>query len=619
LNSINVLTRREKYSKFLLLAVSLVGWGIIANFMTDMSFPHEPIILLLLALFLFLSEYFPMPVWRGFTSISFPLLYVIFILYGLSYSLVIYAMAVLAVNLIQRRPIRIVFFNPAQLVLSFFLAHAFFLHLSPVITRFTDSEIMFGLAQYSILLALFLFFNNLVVDLVLVIRPQPYPFQVWLQKTITEGLSGLVSLLYGFLLYFIGQDRGEIDIFSYFFFFSPLVGLALLSSVIVRLRKERKRLKALFTITNELNQMLPTQKWLGKLKESFQDFMNVDALLLWVKDGGDWQLVIKEGHFRRDAETTSEILSSFDKVKIPLVYDNRKKGLGFADSFFENDIKSAVYSPLVIDNETVGMFFVGRSRTRSFEDDDIRSIATLSNQLAVILKTKMLFTEKEKRIVLEERNRIAREIHDGLAQTLAGAVMKLDTAGKKIAKQPEVTSRLVEESISGLRESLKEVRASIYALRPYPTERTGLKAAITNKIEVVRKEHGKTIHFEVRGHEQDLSPMAEKVLFDTFKESLQNAIKHSNADKLEVLLSYQSEHILLKIKDNGIGFSLFQAMLKARTNPHFGILQMNDAADKINASLQIDSHEGAGTEVTIIVPKMGLEGGNQIDQANASG
>ncbi|WP_241481479.1 GAF domain-containing sensor histidine kinase [Mesobacillus campisalis] len=560
-----------------------------------------------------------MPVWRGFTSISFPLLYVIYILYGVSYTLVIFAIAVLTVNLIQRRPVRIVFFNPAQLIVSFFLSHILLFHAIPILEKFTDSEIMLGLAQYSMLLALFLLFNNLIVDMVLVIRPQPYPFKIWLQKSITEGLSGLVSLLYGFLLYFIGQDRGEIDIFSYFFFFSPLVGLALLSSVIVRLRKERKRLKALFNITNELNQMLPTQKWLSKLKESFQDFMNVDALLLWVKEGGEWQLAIKDGHVRKNAETTSNLLSSFDEVKSPLIFDNRKKGFGPADSFFEKDIKSAVYSPLVIDNETVGMFFVGRSRTRSFEDEDIRSIATLSNQLAVILKTKMLFNEKEKRIVLEERNRIAREIHDGLAQTLAGAVMKLDTAGKKIAKQPQVTAMLVKESILGLRESLKEVRASIYALRPYPTERTGLKMAIANKIEAVRKDHGKIIHFEVRGHEEELSPMAEKVLFDTFKESIQNAVKHSNADKLEVLLSYQSEHILLKIKDNGKGFSLFQAMLKARTQPHFGILQMNDAADKINASLQIDSHEGSGTEVTIIVPKMGFEGGSQIDQADAGG
>ena len=109
------------------------------------------------------------------------------------------------------------------------------------------------------------------------------------------------------------------------------------------------------------------------------------------------------------------------------------------------------------------------------------------------------------------------------------------------------------------------------------------------------------------------------MLFDTCSESLQNCIKHTNATNIDILLSFQTEHILLKVKDNGKGFSLFQAMIKAQNQPHFGILQMNDASDKINASLQIDSKEGSGTEITLTVPKMGLEGGFIDDQAHVSG
>jgi signal transduction histidine kinase len=617
---VDFLQRRERYSKLFLAAVSMIGWGILLFSLKDLTLPQEPIILVLLAVFLFISEYFPMPVWKGFTSITFPIVYVIYLLYGLPYLLLVFSLAVFAVNLIQRRPIRIVFFNPAQLLVSFFLAQTVFSYFADTIERAAASNLYFGLTGYMVLLFLYIFFNNLIVDIVLVVRPQPYPFSVWKQKTVTECISGCISLIYGILLYFIGtKNRGEIDVFSYFFFFSPLVGLALLSSVIVRLRKEKKRLKALFTITNELNQMLPTKEWLPKLNESFHDFMNVEALLLWIKEDGEWRPAVKEGITRANTELTSGIISEFEALKSPLIYENRKKACGPADSFFHKDIKSIVYSPLVIENETVGMFIIGRSRTKSFEDDDIQSIATLANQLAVILKTKMLFSEKEKRIVLEERNRIARDIHDGLAQTLAGAVMKLETAGKKVRKSPNETVRLVDDSVWRLRQSLKEVRESIYALRPYPTERIGLITAINNRIDSIKKEHGQSVHLEVRGNETNLSPMAEKVLFDTFKESMQNAIKHSGADRIDVLISFQTKHILLKVKDNGKGFSLYQAMLKARNKPHFGILQMNDAADTVNAALQIDSHEGEGTEITITVPKMGFEGGNEIDQANAGG
>ncbi|MBN8204184.1 GAF domain-containing sensor histidine kinase [Bacillus sp. NTK034] len=620
MQGVDFLKRREKYSKIFLTAVSILGLGIFIFTLRDLTIPQEPVILALLVAFLFISEYFPMPVWKGFTSISFPILYVIYLLYGFPYSLLIFSLVVFIVNFFQRRPIRIVFFNPAQLLLSFFLAEKVFAEFADRIESVAGSDFYFGLTEYVVLLFLYILFNNLIVDFVLVVRPQPYPFKVWKQKMITECLSGCISLIYGFLLYFIGtKNRGEIDVFSYFFFFSPLVGLALLSSVIVRLRKEKKRLKALFTITNELNQMLPSKDWLLKLQESFRDFMNVEALVLCIKEGKEWRTAILDGMANADNVLISDISSELEVIKSPIIYKNRKNTFGMADGFFENDIKSIVYSPLVIDNETVGMFIIGKSRTKSFEDDDIQSIATLSNQLAVILKTKMLFAEKEKRNVLEERNRIARDIHDGLAQTLAGAVMKLDTAGKKVHKDPKETVKLIDDSVWRLRQSLKEVRESIYALRPYPTERIGLISAITNKIKSIIQEHGQCVHFEIRGSETMLSPMTEKVLFDTFKESMQNAIKHSGADRIDVLLSYQTEHILLKVKDNGKGFSLYQAMLKARSQPHFGILQMNDAADKVNASLQIESQEGEGTEITITVPKMGFEGGSEFDQANAGG
>lgn len=612
--------RREKYSKVFMNSISLIGWILILFSFVKLDPPGEPIVLALLFLFLLISEYYPMPVWRGQTAITFPVVYVLFLLYGFSYTAIAYAGAVLIVNLIHQRPLRTVFFNPAQLVLSFYAAAVTLPLIKPLLEKMALTPIIQGIFEYIILLAVYVVINNLIVDLVLFIRPQHYSFKMWKHKTITELNSAAISLIYGITLYVVGsQNRGEIDVFAYFFFFSPLVGISLLSATIARLRREKNRLKLLFSITTELNQMLPSQDWLSALRGSFNELIGAEASLLWIKRDGDWELSFKDGRTLRDCKLPPAAFDEFEEMRHPVIYNDRQRDGGAAADCFDDDVKAFVYSPLVIENETIGMFIIARSRTKSFQDDDVQSIATLANQLAVIIKTRMLFTEKEKRIVLEERNRIARDIHDGVAQTLAGAVMKLETAGKKFNKNPEETRKLVDESVLGLRESLKEVRESIYALRPYPTERATLAEAILRKIEAVQKEYQEVIEFEIRGQEQELSPMVEKVLFDTFQESLQNAIKHSQASKIEILLSYQSEHILLKIKDDGSGFSLFQAMLKARNQPHFGILQMNDAAEKINASLQIDSKEGSGTEVVITVPRMGIEGGSIDDQAHASG
>lgn len=125
--------------------------------------------------------------------------------------------------------------------------------------------------------------------------------------------------------------------------------------------------------------------------------------------------------------------------------------------------------------------------------------------------------------------------------------------------------------------------------------------------------------FEQRGKLETIDSMVEKILFDTFQESIRNIVKHADATNVDILLSYQKEHLLLRIKDNGKGFSLLEAMMKAQKEPHFGILQMNDAAERIGASLQIDSKPGQGTELSMIVPKLGMKGGHENDQAYVSG
>ncbi|MCH1625190.1 GAF domain-containing sensor histidine kinase [Ferdinandcohnia quinoae] len=608
--------RREDYAKYYMTIISVIGWGIIIGAFFYVDKPSNFTELLLLTVFLFICEFYPIPVLRGFTTITFPLIFVLYIMFGLSYPIIIYAGVVVLVNIIHHRPLRTLIFNPAQLAISFFLAE-FFVYRTNLggITVF-QSTIIEGISDFTLLLILFYIFNNVIVDVVLLLRPQPFTFAIWKEKTLVELNSAIFSFIYGIMIFILeNQNSNRLDAFYLFFFFSPLVALSFLNAVISNLKMEKKRLNALFSISTDVNKRIHTNDWIETLKKGFGEVVNVQAIFLWVKENGEWKILYSEGRVNPFDKLSGEALNRFDGKKAPIVYHDRIKRLGPIDEFFKKDMKSFVYSPLVVENETIGMLVVGRSRVRSFEDDDIHSIATLSNQLAIAVKTRILIEEQEKRLILEERNRIAREIHDGVAQTLAGAIMKLETANRKFNKSPTETKRLVTDSISKLRQSLKEVRESIYELRPYPTERVGLPAAIKKRIEIIIGEYSLEISFDIRGKEVPLSSMVEKELFDIFQECLQNSIKHAKASRVEILLSYQKEHIILKIKDDGVGFSLFQAMIKAQNNPHFGILNMNDAADKINASLQIDSKEGEGTDISLTVPKMGLEGGSTDDQA----
>ncbi|SEQ38022.1 hypothetical protein SAMN05216232_2228 [Virgibacillus subterraneus] len=613
-----LLKNEETNAKVFMIGTSVLGFGLVLVHIFQLQeAPKDPIILLLFAVFLAICEYYPIPVWKGNTAINFPIMFTLYLVFGLGYTIFVLASVVLLVNLISRRPLRIVFFNPAQLILSFYIAVKLPELFDDII--FLNSSFINDFIKYGLILLLFHIINNLLVDVVLWLRPQIYSLNSWKQKALSEGTSFIISLGYGFMLFLLGsQNRGGIDFFSFFFFFSPLVGLSMLSAVIFRLRTEKSRLKALFSITSELNTMVPTEDWLDGLKTSFKAFIDADACILWFKEGDEWYKRFEQGSVKDNIDLRNEDFQMMSNMEKPVRYDNRRHDIGIASVCFDQSLKSFVYAPLIIEKEVFGTLIVARSRTKSFLEDDVSSIASFANQLAIVMKTRTLIKEQEKRLILEERNRIAREIHDGVAQSLAGAIMNLETAERKFTNKPYETLTIISGSVLKLRNSLKEVRESIYALRPYPTERIGLISAITKKIEEVNSEYKVDINFEVRGIEERLSSMTEKVLFDVLRESILNCIKHSRTEKIVVLLSYQSQQILLRIKDFGVGFSLFDEMIKAENTSHFGILNMNESIEKINGSLQINSKKGSGTEISIIIPKMHLEGGPQYDKNNVS-
>ncbi|MDQ0256623.1 signal transduction histidine kinase [Evansella vedderi] len=602
-------SKREQLAKVYMMGLSIGGWCVVAGSFFYMELPATSQILLYLMLvaFLALTEYFPIPVWKGNSSISFPIIYAMDLVFGLPVLLMSYAVIVFLINYLHRRPIRIIFFNPAQLVVSYFLAKNLTDFLTNVTANFSQ-PVGHLLFELTLLVFFFYLINNIIVDIVLWIRPQPYRLTVWLQKWGSEVFSAGIAYFYVALMIFLGaQGRSHLDIFAAFFFFSPLVGFSLLSSSIARLRKERNRLKAMFAFTNDLNKTLPSQEWISSSAHHLQELLDVQAIMLLSRDG-EWQQEYKEGLVLGKKIDTSHLEPLMETELIM----NRRKKSGPLDTYFHPSINALVYAPLLLDEEPVGLLVVGKTRTFSFDDEDVRSISTLANQLAVAIKTKLLISEQKEKRVLEERNRIAREIHDGVAQTLAGAVMNLETAQKKFSKSPSDSLTLVEKSLSGLRNGLKEIRQSIYALRPKGSERVGLEQAIRKRIEIIRQA-SLNISFEVRGKIRLLPGEVEKVMFETFQESVQNTMKHAEATKVDVLLSYQSKHVLLKVKDNGRGFSLYDALLKAREEPHFGLLSMNEEAEKIDASLQIDSKPGEGTDIILTIPLEKIEGDDLDD------
>ncbi|WP_264736865.1 GAF domain-containing sensor histidine kinase [Cytobacillus firmus] len=600
---IDSITKRERIASFYIYSISFLGVFAVIFSIFKSEMPSEPITLLLLAVFMGITEYFPIRIGRGGITLSLTLIYPMNWEFGIHITVVACVCAMVVTHTLRRLPMQRTLFNCTQFAFSIILADWF---SSECISFFINELNLPVLYEELITLLLFTVFfcliNTLLYDFLMLLLPQPYSLEQWYKKNILLLLSASFCLCYASLIYFLEHRyHRELDGITVLFFFFPLVAICIICSFIRQIRIEKERLYNLFTITTELSHGLSAGN-LHQMKQSLKGFLGIQAYTLWAKDEGDWQLLLKDGEVHSNVSCLFNQQPNFEEISETFVVSDWKTGMAPGDEVFADAIRSLVYLPLKVNHELVGMFVAGKSRGASFITEDIHSLSTFANQLASLLKTRSLVSEQEKRMILEERNRLAREIHDGIAQVLAGVIFQLESALRQPADESGNMQEAVGKGINKLRKGLEEVRYSIYALKPYPTQRLGLKQAIANKIKSIKQEYDLEIKYHERGRSRTLNFTKERVIFDTLQESLQNIIKHAKADQVDILLSYQREHVLLKVKDNGVGFSLFESMIKTKNEPHYGILHMNEQAEQLGATLQIDSSAGKGTEITLLIP-----------------
>ncbi|HEX3627359.1 MAG TPA: sensor histidine kinase [Verrucomicrobiae bacterium] len=213
----------------------------------------------------------------------------------------------------------------------------------------------------------------------------------------------------------------------------------------------------------------------------------------------------------------------------------------------------------------------------------------------------MTIREKiEREAVLQERMRIARELHDNLEQELAGVRMQLELTAATVLNAPESAAANLQMAKTMVSHSQAEARRSVWELRSQVLEDRTLPAALSATAGVV--ENGAPIEVKVSGHTRTLPMRVESNLLRIAQEAMTNAIKHGKARHITVHLDYETNGTRLKISDDGCGFRVESAP-DGRTG-HFGLLGMRERVDKIAGSLKVISAPGEGTSVNVFVPQM---------------
>jgi signal transduction histidine kinase len=244
--------------------------------------------------------------------------------------------------------------------------------------------------------------------------------------------------------------------------------------------------------------------------------------------------------------------------------------------------------------ETMSRYHTGREAAlREAREANARLEAALADNAAL---QQRLVEQARAAGVLDERGRMAREIHDTLAQGLTGIITQLQAA-EHVADDPSAWRRHHAAATALARESLHEARRSVNELRPEPLENGRLADAIGEVAATWSDRHGIPSSVTVTGSARALRPEAEVSLFRTAQEALANVAKHAGSPtRVGITLSYMDHQVALDVRDDGRGFDPSSA------GDGFGLVAMRQRIEALAGNLQIESEVGGGTGISAALP-----------------
>jgi signal transduction histidine kinase len=248
------------------------------------------------------------------------------------------------------------------------------------------------------------------------------------------------------------------------------------------------------------------------------------------------------------------------------------------------DLDAFLAVPIVFRGDVVGAFYLA-NKDGGFTADDERLVGDLAAHAAVLIEHSRLYEASHELSVLEERNRLARELHDALTQSLFGLRLRLeagDVAG---------ASSLLEDIFG-------ELRSLILQLRPPALEADGLVASLAKHLDVVGRTHGIDTRLDATSV-GGLSPEAERALFRIAQEAVTNVVRHASAAEVTVSLERGEGTVVLQVVDDGIGFDPSHHAISSR---RLGLVSMRERAADLGGTLSLTSAPGQGATVRAEIP-----------------
>ena len=213
--------------------------------------------------------------------------------------------------------------------------------------------------------------------------------------------------------------------------------------------------------------------------------------------------------------------------------------------------------------------------------------------------------EVEKLAIVDERNRLARELHDALGHRLTVAIVQLEGARRLIPREPERAAATVETMRNELKEGLAELRETVATLRQAPSEHLSLNAAINALIDHFRQATGLAVHTDLPANSPAISAAAHHALFRATQESLTNVQRHARATEVWISLQQPNGELLLSVSDNGRGFP------DSIPADRFGIQGIRERIELLGGGVQLGQSEAGGARLEVRMPHVSVGDRNE--------
>lgn len=373
----------------------------------------------------------------------------------------------------------------------------------------------------------------------------------------------------------------------------------LLESLEQRVQQRTHDLVVLYNLITIISENWQLQDLLELSLVLTLETMKVERGIIYLSDGKETpglKPIIQRGfadgfHTQIDRLPGDELAKLVFKHHKPIVRDNLA-----ADPIYENfnELQSYAGVPILVRGEMRGVFSLYGNEKGIFGPDEMALLTSIADHLGIGIENSILFEQSRENAVLEERNRLARNLHDSVSQLLYSLTLMAGSTKKMLERGYEMEG--VKTSVTRLEDTahqaLKEMRLLLYELRPAVLDSEGLVGALQHRIETVEDRLGVKVDLQVDDL-PELPSNIEDALYHIVLEALNNIVKHSGSATARIRLTGSRGNLVLEIWDNGKGFHTHQH------HTGLGLRNMRERGQMVGCDITIDSKPGEGTRILV--------------------